>query len=66
MNLEQFTDTHIDTPRVARLLAAAAALTTSGHTREDAVHTVLKLEREVIAALYELKTQETQKCQTKQ
>jgi hypothetical protein len=35
--------------RVARLLQAAAVLTTSGHTRADAVMTAIELEKKIIA-----------------
>jgi hypothetical protein len=61
MTLEQFSELHMDTPRVTRLLTAAAALTTSGHCREDAVRTAIKLEEQVISALYEIKTQDFRK-----
>ena len=35
--------------RIARLLQAAAVLTTSGHTRADAVMTAVELEKQITA-----------------
>jgi hypothetical protein len=43
--------------RIARLLQAAAVLTTSGHVRQDAVLTALALEKEIIELVAREKTQ---------
>jgi hypothetical protein len=55
-----------DTPknndvRIARLLQAAAVLTTSGHCREDAVRTALELERQIIELVKNSETTQGEK-----
>jgi hypothetical protein len=50
-----------DNLRIARLLQASATLTSSGHTRSDAVLQAFELEKQVIEKLEtENKPQETQ------
>ncbi len=46
--------------RVARLLQAAAVLTTSGHCRADAVKTALDLEKEIVEAVKNSEIETTQ------
>jgi len=49
--------------RIARLLQAAAVLTTSGHCREDAVRTAVALETQIIELVKNSETTQGDSCQ---
>ncbi len=49
--------------RIARLLQAAAVLTTSGHCRQDAIHIALDLEKQIVEAVKNSEKTQGDLCQ---